>query len=82
MMAFAFLGHCYTLWSLAVLEMAKHLLVHGSGKLIPCLVLIACVALVFPVKISLSQPMSFPTFALLNLSPIPPGENEQVIVLG
>jgi len=43
-------------------------LLMGSRELIPHFVLLACVALALPTKLSLSQPMSFLTFTLLILS--------------
>jgi len=43
-------------------------------------VLLAHMAFALPVKLSLSQPMSFLTFPLLILSPIPLGGSEQVAV--
>lgn len=43
---------------------------HGKHS-IPCSALIACVAFAFPIELSLSQPISFLSFALLTLSPIP-----------
>ena len=45
-------------------------LLMGSGKLIPCLALLACTAFALPIKLSLSQPMNFLTFTLPILSPI------------
>ena len=48
----------------------------GSSEWIPHFVLLACAAFDLPVKLSLTQPMSFSTFTLPNLSPIPPGGNE------
>jgi len=45
----------------------------GSGERIPSFALLVGVAFALPIKPSLSQPMSFLTFALLILSPIPLG---------
>ena len=45
----------------------------GRGELIPWLALLVCEAFALPIKLSLSQPMSFLIFTLLILSPIPPG---------
>jgi len=45
----------------------------GSSEHIPHFALLACVALAFHIKLSLSQPTSFLTFTLLIRSPIPPG---------
>lgn len=42
----------------------------GSSELVPSFALLVCVGFDFPIKVSLSQPMSFPTFTLLILSPI------------
>jgi len=44
----------------------------GSSELIPWFALLACMAFALPVKLSLSQPMSFLTFTLPVLSLIPP----------
>ena len=49
-------------------------LLMGSSEWIPCFALLAHAAFAFLTKLSLSQPTSFLTFTLLNLSPIPTGE--------
>lgn len=46
----------------------------------PCFALLACVAFELPSELSLFQPMSSQTFTSLILSPILPGESEQVAV--
>ena len=50
----------------------------GSCELVPWFGLLVRSAFALPVKLSLSQPMSFLTFILLVLSPIPPGGSEQL----
>ena len=52
----------------------------GSSEWIPCFALLVRTAFALPIKLSLSQPMSFLTFTLLILSPIPLGEREGVAV--
>ena len=47
---------------------------------IPCFALLACTAFALPIKLSLSQPMSFLTFTLPILFPIPLVGNEQAAV--
>ena len=44
----------------------------GSGEPFPCLALLARVAFVLPINVSLFQAPSFLTFSLPILSPIPP----------
>jgi len=58
--------------------MAEHLPVMGSSELIPYVALLARLAFALPIKLPLSQPMSFFTFTFLILSPIPVGGREQV----
>jgi len=57
--------------------MAEHLPVMGSSEWIPWFASLACAAFALPVKQSLSQPTTFPTFTLLILSPIPLGEGSE-----
>ena len=45
----------------------------GKSELIPCFALLVHVAFALPIELSLSQPMSFLTFTLPILSPIPLG---------
>ena len=45
----------------------------GSGEWIHSFPLLVRTAFALPVKLSLSQPMSFLTFILLILFPVPPG---------
>jgi len=45
----------------------------GSSELILWFALLVCAAVALPIKMSLSQPRSFPTFTLLILIPIPLG---------
>jgi len=52
----------------------------GSRERIPCFALLMCMAFVLPIKLSLSQPTSFPTFTLPFLPPIPPEGSEQAAV--
>jgi len=47
----------------------------GSSELIPCFALLACVASALPIKLSLSQPPSFFTFA----PPTPRGISKLVL---
>lgn len=42
----------------------------GSSKLTPCFSLLVYAASAFPIKLSLSQPLSFPAFTLLIPSPV------------
>ena len=56
-------------------------LLMGSGEWIPCFALLACTAFALPIKLSLSQSMSFLTFFTLPiLSPIPPRASERAAV--
>ena len=48
----------------------------GSSELIPCFALPLCAAFALPIKLSLSQTMSYLTLTLLILSPVPPGGSE------
>ena len=52
----------------------------GNSGWIPCFVLIVYVAFALPIKLPLSEPMSFLTFTLLILSLIPPGGSEWAAV--
>jgi len=48
----------------------------GSGERIPRFALLVCTAFALPIKLPLSQRMSFLTLTLPILSPIPPGGSE------
>lgn len=62
----------HTCCSPAFLGMAEHL----PWELGESLVLLACAAFAFPIRLSLSQPTSSLTFTLPILSPIPPGGSQ------
>lgn len=54
----------------------------GSGEWMPCLALLVCTALAFPITLSLSQCIHFLTFTLLFLFPTPPGRHKSVTMKG
>lgn len=57
-------------WSPEFLWMAEHLPAHGSGQRVPCFTWLACLAVIWLVSLSLSQPVGALTFILPSLSPI------------
>ena len=57
-------------------------LLMGSSELIPYLALLVCAAFALHIKLSLSQPVNFLTFALLILSSILRGGSERAAVWG
>ena len=72
-MAFVFPSHCYTWWSPAFLGMAGSMPGDRKEWMNFFFCLLACLAFALPIKLPLSQSLSFLTFTLPTLSPIPPG---------
>jgi len=61
-MALVFLSHCYAgccAWGLLSWRLLNTCLSMGRSEWIPSFALLACVAFALPVKLTLSQPMSF-----------------------